>query len=579
MKRSFFSKIFIGYLLIIFALSSLILILSLNTVREFYRDMLAESLKTLANTLNPEVTHFLDAGLTNELDGFIKDLGSKIHTRVTIIAADGTVLADSEENTQAMENHSHRLEVVEALQGKTGKSVRFSSTANENMLYVAVPIEKNGRITGVVRTSLYLKDIDKLLTKLNYHVVWVSLGVVIMALLGALLISNSIVQPIKNLISAARKVASGDFSVRVFLKTTDELRELADNFNRMNEEIQRLFSELGQQKEELNSIIHSLQEGLLVLDKQGRIIRANESFWRIAGTQPMEGKLYWQTMRNPQLTELLKKVGTEKRIFMEELTLGDRIFMCSVSPLGGGEEIVSIFHDITEIKNIEKIKKDFVINVSHELRTPLTAIKGYAETLRKEVDTTPGKKYVEIIERNTNRLINIVNDLLLLSRLEEKPALELEDIYIRDFLENVIKIFDQRLKDKQLSLVIDVKENLPRIKADLFKLEQILVNLLDNAIKYTDHGEITISAGVQENRVQIQVRDTGIGIPKENIPRIFERFYVVDKSRSRKSGGTGLGLSIVKHIVFLHQGTIGIESIPGEGTTVTVTLPADLSVP
>jgi len=347
----------------------------------------------------------------------------------------------------------------------------------------------------------------------------------------------------------------------------------------MNEEMQRLFSELGQQKEELNSIIHSLQEGLLVLDKQGRIIRANESFWRIAGTQPMEGKLYWQTMRNPRLTELLKKVGTEKRNFMEELTLGNRIFMCSVSPLGGGEEIVSIFHDITEIKNIEKIKKDFVINVSHELRTPLTAIKGFAETLRKEVDTTPGKKYVEIIERNTNRLINIVNDLLLLSSLEEKPVLELEDIDLRDFLENVIKIFDQRLKDKRLSLVVDLKENLPTIKADSFKLEQMMVNLLDNAIKYTDHGEIAISAGVQENRVRIQVRDTGIGIPKENIPRIFERFYVVDKSRSRKSGGTGLGLSIVKHIVFLHQGTIGIESIPGEGTTVTVTLPADLSVP
>jgi two-component system phosphate regulon sensor histidine kinase PhoR len=476
-----------------------------------------------------------------------------------------------------MENHSHRLEVVEALQGKTGKSVRFSSTANEDMLYVAVPIEKNGKITGVIRTSLYLKDIDKLLTKLNYHVAWVSLGTILIALLGALLISNNIVQPIKNLTSAARKVASGDFSVRVFLKTKDELRELADNFNRMNEEMQRMFTELNQQKEELNSIIHSLQEGLLVVDKQGRIIRANESYWRIAGGQPVEGKLYWQTMRNPQLAELLKKAGTEKRNFVEELTLGDRIFMCSVTPLKGGEEIVSIFHDITEIKDIEKIKKDFVINVSHELRTPLTAIKGYAETLRNEIDTAPGKKYLETVERNTDRLINIVNDLLLLSGLEEKAVLELEDIDLRGFLENVIRIFDQRLKDKQLSLVIDVKENLPPIKADLFKLEQMLVNLLDNAVKYTDRGEITVSMDVQDKRVRIQVMDTGIGIPKDDIPRIFERFYVVDKSRSRKSGGTGLGLSIVKHIVLLHNGTIGIESALGKGTSVTVTLPTDLS--
>ena len=569
---------FIGYLLIIFALSSLILVLSLNTVREFYQDMLAGNLKTLANTLNPEVARFLDKGLTNELDGFIKDLGSKIHTRVTIITADGTVLADSDENIQTMENHSRRREVVEALQGKTGRSVRFSSTANEDMLYIAVPIMKSGKIIAVIRTSLYLKDVDNVLTKLNYHVAWVSLGVVLIALLGAFIISNSVVQPIKSLTSAARRVASGDFSARVFLKTKDELGELADNFNRMNEEMQRMFTELSQQKEELNSVIHSLQEGLLVVNKQGRIIRANESFWRIVGNQPIEGKFYWEIMRNPQLSELLKKAGAEKGNFVEELTLGDRIFLCSVTPLEGGEGIVSIFHDITEIKNIEKIKKDFVINVSHELRTPLASIKGYAETLREEVDAEPSKKYVEIIERNTDRLINIVNDLLLLSSLEEKPALELEEIDLRSSIENVIKIFDQRLKDKELSLVMDVRENLPRVKADLFKLEQMLVNLLDNAVKYTDRGEIAVSADVEDKRVQIQVRDTGIGIPKDDIPRIFERFYVADKSRSRKSGGTGLGLSIVKHIVLLHNGTINIESAPGEGTKITVTLPIDLSV-
>jgi len=578
MKRSFFSKIFIGYLLIIFALSSLILVLSLKTIREFYRDTLTDHLKTLGYTLNPEVVELLDTGRANQLDGFIKTLGSKIQTRVTIIATDGIVLADSEENIQSMENHSHRPEVVEALQGKTGKSIRFSSTANRDMLYVAVPIEKDGKIAGVIRTSLFLGDIDNLLTKLNYHVAGISLGIVFIALLAAFLISNSVVRPIRRLTLAARKVASGDFSVRVFLKTKDDLRELADSFNRMNEEMVRMFSEISQQKEELKSIIESLQEGLLVLDKQGRVIRSNESFRKIIGNEAAEGKFYWEIMRNPRFPELMEKAGLEKKKFMEDLTLADRVFMCSVTPLEGGEGVVSIFHDITEIKNTEKIKKDFVINVSHELRTPLAAIKGYAETLREEADAEPSKKYVEIIERNTDRLINIVNDLLLLSSLEEKPALELEDIDLKDFLEDVIRIFDQRLKDKQLSLVIDVKENLPPIKADPFKLEQMLVNLLDNAVKYTDRGDITISADVEDKRVRIQVRDTGIGIPKEDIPRIFERFYVVDKSRSRKSGGTGLGLSIVKHIVLLHNGTINIESTPGEGSKVTVTLPTDLSV-
>jgi two-component system phosphate regulon sensor histidine kinase PhoR len=577
MKRSFFSKIFIGYLLIIFALSSLTLVLSLNTIREFYRDTLTDHLRILAYTLNSETARLLDTGRANQLDGFIKTVGSKIQTRITVIATDGTVLADSEENIQSMENHSHRPEVVEALQGKTGKSIRFSSTVSRDMLYVAIPLEKDGQIAGVIRTSLFLGDIDNLLTKLNYHVAGISLGIVFIALLAAFLISNSVVRPIRHLTSAARKVASGDFSVRVFLKTRDELRGLADSFNRMNEEMEKMFSELGQQKEELESIIDSLQEGLLVLDKQGRVILSNESFRKIIRNQAVEGKFYWEIMRNPRFPELLKKAGLEKKKFTEDLTLADRVFMCSVTPLQGGDGIVSIFYDITEIRNTEKIKKDFVINVSHELRTPLTAIKGYVETLRKEVGTTPGNRYLEIVERNTDRLVNIVNDLLLLSSLEEKAALELEDIDLGGFLENVIRIFDQRLKDKQLSLVIDVKENLPPIKADLFKLEQMLANLLDNAVKYTDRGEITVSMDVHDKRVRIQVRDTGIGIPKDDIPRIFERFYVVDKSRSRKSGGTGLGLSIVKHIVLLHHGTIDIESALGKGTSVTVTLPTDLS--
>ena len=577
MKKSFFSKIFFGYLVIIFALSSLILVLSLKTIRKFYRDTLTDHLKTLGYTLNSEVAHLLETGCANQLDGFIKNLGSKIHTRVTIIAMDGNVLADSEQNIQSMENHSHRPEVVEALQGKTGKSIRFSSTANRDMLYVAVPMEKDAKITGVIRTSLFLSDIDNLLTKLNYHVAGISLGIVFIALFAAYLISRSVVQPIRHLTLAAGKVASGDFSARVFLKTKDELRGLADSFNRMNEEMGRMFSELGQQKDELKSIIDSLQEGLLVLDKQGTVIRSNEGFRKIIGNQAVEGKLYWEILRNPRLTELLKNAGDRREKFMEELNIGNRVFMCSGAPLEGGEGIVSIFYDITEIKNVEKIKKDFVSNVSHELRTPLTSIKGYAETLRNEVDTAPGKKYLETIERNTDRLINIVNDLLLLSDLEEKAVLDLEDIDLRGFLENVIGIFDKRLKDKLLSLVIDVKENLSPIKADLFKLEQMLVNLLDNAVKYTDRGEITVSLDVHEKRVRIQVKDTGIGIPKDDIPHVFERFYVVDKSRSRKSGGTGLGLSIVKHIVLLHHGTIDIESALGKGTSVTVNLPTDLS--
>ncbi len=576
MNRSFFSKIFIGYLLIIFALSCSILVFSFNVIRGFYRDTLTEHLRTLAYTLHPEVSRFLPGG-GDQLDGYIKQLGSKIHTRLTIIAADGTVLADSEQNIQSMENHGRRPEGAQALQGKGERAIRFSSTVNQDMLYVAVPVEKDGKIIGVIRTSLFLGDINHLIAKFNYRVAEISLIIVFLSFLAAFLVSKSVVRPIRHLTSAVKRVASGDFSARVFLKSKDELAGLAGTFNRMNEEMGRMFSELSRQKEELGSIIDSVQEGLLVLNKKGMIIRTNESFRKMVGSQTVEGKLYWEVMRNPGFPELLKKASLEKKKSVEEIAWGDRVFMCSVTPLQGGDGMVSIFYDISEMKRIEKIKKDFVMNVSHELRTPLTAMKGYTETLRKEIETASGKKYLEIVEKNTDRLINIVNDLMLLSRLEERPSLELEDVDLKSLLENVTKMFDQRLRDKELSFIMDIQEKLPSIKADPFKLEQILINLLDNAVKYTDRGGVTLSVAVHDKKVRIQVKDTGIGIPKEDIPRIFERFYVVDKSRSRKSGGTGLGLSIVKHIVLLHQGTIDIESALGSGTSVTVTLPTHSS--
>ncbi len=485
------------------------------------------------------------------------------------------MLADSQENPKKMENHGARPEVVEARSGKTGRALRFSSTKNQEMLYVAVPMEKNGRVVGVLRTSLFLAQIESLLSSLKMDILKVALIIAVLSLIGALLFSNSLSRPIKELMAAASRIGSGDFSAHVFLKKRDEIGRLADTFNYMSEQLSTSFSELSREKQELDAIISSLKEGLVVLDKRGAILHCNDSFRMLTAANVAEGQLFWEVFRNPDFTQLLEKSRKEKKGYTGEVEFADKIYACSVTFLEAGEKTVSVFHDITEIKKLERVKKDFVVNVSHELRTPLTAIKGFVETLEEEV-TEEGKHYLDIIQRNTDRLINIVSDLLLLSELEEKEELQVEKIDLKALAQNVLHMFDHRLKEKGLTLSLEAAEGLPGIHGDPFKLEQMFVNLMDNALKYTEKGGITVSFCATDDRVSVQVTDTGIGIPKQDLPRIFERFYVVDKSRSRQFGGTGLGLSIVKHIVLLHNGAIDVQSSQGAGTTVTVILPTDL---
>jgi len=271
--------------------------------------------------------------------------------------------------------------------------------------------------------------------------------------------------------------------------------------------------------------------------------------------------------------ELVKTVRENKRNQSEELEVGGKVYLCSATFVALREQIVIVFSDITEAKNMEKIKKDFVVNVSHELRTPLTAIKGFAETLEDEAGENL-KNYAGVIKRNTDQLINIVQDLLLLSELEEKGSkLESEEVDLKHLVDNVIRIFKSRLAEKGLDFHLKVEDGLPVIKGDAFKLEQMFINLLDNAIKYTEKGRIVVALKRKVETVEIIVEDTGIGIPQEHLARIFERFYVVDKSHSKKLGGTGLGLSIVKHIVLAHKGTIDVKSSLSRGTTFTVRLP------
>ncbi|MCP4268754.1 MAG: HAMP domain-containing protein [Candidatus Brocadiaceae bacterium] len=576
MKNSIFAKIFGGYLFIVIVILAIAFPLSFKAIRHHHIDTLTDNLKNLCITLKLKISPLIENNQTKDLDTLIKKLGKQIDTRITVINPEGVVFADSEKIPTLMENHKNRIEIIQAIKYGFGTSLRYSASVKEEMLYVAMPIKINNKVYGVLRTSLFLKEINTLLNNLKINIIKIAVIIVVILLIGAFLFSRDFSKPLNELGAASRKVAQGDFSTKVFLKSRNEIKELADSFNYMTDQIKTLFTQLSYQKEELNSIISSINEGLCVIDKEGIISINNESFREIIQNKSVKGKLYWEVLRKTRFDKLIKKVRSGKNNIVDEIELNNRTFLCSATFCSNKEEIVITLHDITKIKNLEKTKKDFVTNVSHELRTPLTAIKGFVETLQDTNNDDNKQHYLNIIKRHTDRVIRIVNDLLSLSTLEGKSdSLELEKVDLNDLIEDILKIFEQGLKEKNLALRFNADRKLPVIMADSFKLEQVFINLIDNAIKYTERGEIIISLSRNDGFIIVEIQDTGICIPREHLSRIFERFYVVDTSRSKKIGGTGLGLSIVKHIVLLHNGEIDVKNIPGTGTNFIVTLPVN----
>ncbi|OGF68081.1 MAG: hypothetical protein A2Y62_05525 [Candidatus Fischerbacteria bacterium RBG_13_37_8] len=573
MKKTIFFKFLIIFFSFILLYSLLIYFLAFSTIKQHYIETLSGNLANLELTLIPSIIPYLEKNDYQYLDSLVKNTGQQIKTRITIINIDGIVLADSQKDPHTMENHKNRPEISAALENTAGTSLRFSSTVHEEMLYVALPIHKNNEIIAVIRTSLYLKDINNLISKLQNKILHIFIVLIIISFIAAIIISRSLSNPIEEITFASQEVAKGNFDTRIHLKDKNELKELADNFNYMTAHIKNLFDELSHQKEELNSIISSLQESLMVINRKGKIVLCNESFKKIVNTPDVEQKHYFEVFREPEFNELIKQVWERKLNISAEIEFNDRIYLCSAAPLALRNEAVFILHDITDVYSLKKMKKDLIANASHELRTPLTAIKGFLETLEQE--TSPEQQhYIDVIKKHTDRLIKIVQDLLSLSCLEDKTiSRESEKILIAPLIEKILPLFQDAAANKNLVFQYKAEANLPPITGDSFQLEQLFINLIENAVNYTEQGTISINATRENHSIKIEISDTGIGIPDEDLSRIFERFYVVDKSRSRKTGGTGLGLSIVKHIVLMHNGTIHVESKQGKGSTFLIRLP------
>ncbi len=579
MKRTLFLKVFGTFALIVLLTGAFVIGLSFSSIRRHDEEASARHLETLGRALQPDVEALLDRGATVELEAFAKEAGGRVGARMTVIDPQGVVLADSEKAPAAMESHRYRPEVAAALEGRIGRSLRFSYTVESRMMYVGIPLEKDRAVRAVLRLSTYMRTVDELIAVMKKTVVRAAIVVILLALLAALFFSLHLVRPVRRLTRAIDRVTSGDLRSRVLIRNRDEFKALGDGFNAMMERIDSLVDDLNAQKEILLAIIGAVNDGLVLVGRDGRILLANDPFTALAGDADAAGKFFWEVVRRPRLQELVERVRSEKTGLREDFRWDERRFLCRMNYLPAQDGVVLSFHDLTELRKVEDIKKDFVVNASHELRTPVAAIQGAAELLEEE-SRSGSSAALDILKRNAGRLGGIVDDLLKLGELEDHGfRLDIGSVDLGVLAADVLKTFETTARSKGLEMRLEAAPDLPLLSADAAQIERLLQNLVDNALKYTERGSVAIRIGTEGPRAIIAVTDTGPGIPAEHLGRIFERFYVVDKARSRRMGGTGLGLAIVKHIAQLHGGTVEVRSEEGRGTTFTVRLPLSAAAP
>ncbi|MCX7716461.1 MAG: ATP-binding protein [Endomicrobia bacterium] len=407
------------------------------------------------------------------------------------------------------------------------------------------------------------------------HSIFIILITVMLVVGISFLTTRLITKPLREVISAMKEVSRGNLNTKISIKDKDELGMLVENFNSMISNLISIIEGLRYEKERIKNIFSSIQEAVVLLNTDGKILLYNDRFNQLCKLSP-EGKNYLEVLISSEFNELVKKSIKIKKNITQQIEILGETYLCSVSFVSE-KELVVLLYNITEHMRLQNIKKELISNIIHELKTPLTSIKGFAETMYEETKDKTYKHYLNIILANVDRLINIVNDLTTLSQLEHKEVkLEIEYVDLKELLNTICELFKPKVSKKNLDLKVEIPSILKPIKADKFLIEQLFINLLDNAVKYTEKGYIKISVSQDETYTYIEVEDTGIGIPKEYHQRIFERFVVVDKARSRQTGGTGLGLDIVKHIVELHKGKIFLESQVGKGTKFVIYFPLNI---
>jgi two-component system, OmpR family, phosphate regulon sensor histidine kinase PhoR len=590
-----FWRLYATYLLIVVLCTAAVGFYAVRSVRGFYYDQTERDLQARAALVREQLTAAMSADAPLQLEDLLQRLGRASGTRITLISVDrsgvprGQVLADSDSDPATMENHSDRPEFQIAAGGRAGRAIRPSKTLKEDMMYVAIPVRENGRVTTVLRTAVPLGKVNDALATLYASIGVSALVVAILAAVIGFFVARGISGQMRDIKAGAERLAAGDFSSKLYVPRVEEFASVAESINRMAEELDDKLRTLTHERNEREAVLTSMVEGVLAVDTDERVIAVNAAAAKLLDTDPAaaEGKAIQEIVRNPDLqhvvaetldghrpveADIVIRVGAEDRNLQANGTLlhGD----------GGGADVgaVVVLNDVTRLKRLEAVRRDFVANVSHELKTPVTSIKGFAETLEDGAldDPETARRFVRIIAGQADRLNSIIEDLLALSTLEQSgdsPLLQLEETDLCDVVAVALGVCGPKAEARRITL----REECPghvvaRVSPPL--LEQAVVNLVDNAVKYSAEGsEVEVTLAESRDEIVVGVHDQGQGIPREHLPRLFERFYRVDKARSRDLGGTGLGLAIVKHIAQIHGGRVSVDSIVGQGSTFRIHLP------
>lgn len=605
-QKKLFWQILLVHLAILLVTIAAVAWYSSRTFDSFYITEKGVDLENRANLIKARVVELLFNGTEAHLRELVVDSGRASGTRITIIDPDGLVLADTNEDPVRMDNHRRRPEIDTAFSGTPGQSLRFSNTLGQRMLYSAIPLYRTeahggdgsdqGAIIAVLRLSVPVTAIDAALTDIRLKIGFGALLAIAGAFILTFLVSRNISRPLEEMTRGAELYARGDFSRRMLLNTkttaSREIASLATAMDQMADQLDDTINTIISQRNQLETVFSSMVEAVIAVDREERIISINEATAQLfeIERQGTQGKLIQEVIRNTALQEQIERILATGRPFEDEIILerstnGGTYLHTNVVPLhGGGSETIGaliVLNDVTRLRQLENMRSEFVANVSHELRTPITSIRGYVETLLDGAldEREDAEKFLEIVLRQSEQLEEIIDDLLALSRIEREAKdsqIDFEQLPLRSILEEAVEVCRPRANERNITIRLDCPVDL-HMDLNPTLLERAVVNLLHNGINYSEAGqEVAVTAAMVEvagkKKVQISIKDSGIGIAEEHLPRLFERFYRSDRARSRKEGGTGLGLAIVKHIVQAHGGQVEVESTVGEGSTFHIIL-------